>query len=63
MEVEDIRLDSAAERQNSRWVRLMPDTITGRRIAGRDGDSHPPLLEPDWRLGSWHGGGHDRFPS
>ena len=52
MECEDIRLDSPGERQNSRWVRLMPDTITGRRIARRDGAPTPPLLERDWRLGS-----------
>ena len=63
MECEDIRLDSPGERQNSRWVRLMPDTITGRRIAHRDGAPTPPLLERDWRLGSWHGGGSERFPS
>lgn len=40
MEYEDIRLHSVAERQNSRWARLMPDTITGRRIAYRDGASN-----------------------
>src|SRR5581483_4400235 len=32
MEVEDIELDSFAERQNSRWVRLVPTVVTGRRI-------------------------------
>ena len=32
MEVEDIQLDSFAEQQNSRWVRLMPSSVTGRRI-------------------------------
>lgn len=32
MEVEDIHLPAFAERQNSRWVRLVPDSITGRRI-------------------------------
>ena len=32
MEIEDIQLDSFAEQQNSRWVRLMPSSVTGRRI-------------------------------
>jgi len=32
IEVEDVHLDPAVERQNSRWVRLMPRSITGRRI-------------------------------
>ena len=32
MDHEEIHLDSAAEAQNSRWVRLIPDGITGRRI-------------------------------
>jgi nitroimidazol reductase NimA-like FMN-containing flavoprotein (pyridoxamine 5'-phosphate oxidase superfamily) len=32
MEVEDIRLPVFVERQNSRWVRLVPQSITGRRI-------------------------------
>ena len=37
MEDEEIRLDSVGERQNSRWVRLVPDTITGRRISRSGG--------------------------
>jgi len=32
MEYEDVVVDSAAEQQNSRWVRLMPDLVTGRRV-------------------------------
>jgi nitroimidazol reductase NimA-like FMN-containing flavoprotein (pyridoxamine 5'-phosphate oxidase superfamily) len=32
IEVEDIQLESLVERQNSRWVRLVPRSITGRRI-------------------------------
>jgi nitroimidazol reductase NimA-like FMN-containing flavoprotein (pyridoxamine 5'-phosphate oxidase superfamily) len=32
IEVEDLRLSSWVERQNSRWVRLVPGSITGRRI-------------------------------
>ena len=32
IEVEDPHLDPAVERQNSRWVRLVPRSITGRRI-------------------------------
>ena len=32
MEYEDIDLESAAERQNSRWVRLVPQSISGRVI-------------------------------
>ena len=35
MEVEDLRLDNFVERQDSRWVRLVPDTVTGRRIVRR----------------------------
>jgi nitroimidazol reductase NimA-like FMN-containing flavoprotein (pyridoxamine 5'-phosphate oxidase superfamily) len=35
MECEDIDFEPAVERQNSRWVRLMPQSITGRRIAAR----------------------------
>lgn len=32
MEYEHLSLDSVAEQQHSRWVRLVPDVITGRRI-------------------------------
>jgi uncharacterized protein len=32
MEIEDIHLPSFVERQNSRWVRLVPESVTGRRI-------------------------------
>jgi len=32
IEYEDVRLDSFVDRQNSRWARLQPDSITGRRI-------------------------------
>jgi nitroimidazol reductase NimA-like FMN-containing flavoprotein (pyridoxamine 5'-phosphate oxidase superfamily) len=32
MEIEDIRLPAFVERQTSRWVRLVPESITGRRI-------------------------------
>jgi hypothetical protein len=32
MEIEDVRLDSFVDRQNSRWARLQPHSITGRRI-------------------------------
>jgi len=45
MEIEDIHVDSFVDRQNSRWARLQPQSITGRRIV------HPPVSpgrEPDW---------------
>jgi uncharacterized protein len=45
MEIEDILVDSFVDRQNSRWARLEPQSITGRRIA------HPsvhPGREPGW---------------
>lgn len=32
MEIEDIHLPVFVERQNSRWVRLVPESVTGRRI-------------------------------
>ena len=32
MEVEDINLHPLLERQNSRWVRLVPRSISGRRV-------------------------------
>lgn len=32
MEIEDIHLAAFVERQNSRWVRLVPESVTGRRI-------------------------------
>jgi len=63
MEVEEIHLDSAAEAQNARWVRLMPETITGRRVGRPDGGSGPAVLVPDPGLASWHGTGSARFPS
>ena len=49
MDREVVDLESPAEQQNSRWVRLMPDSITGRRI------THPAPEAPlsdfvtDWR--------------
>src|SRR5581483_3197774 len=61
MDNEEIHLDSAAEAQNSRWVRLMPETITGRRITPPDGGSDQPVLIPDPGLTSWHGAGPDPF--
>ncbi|HVW32359.1 MAG TPA: pyridoxamine 5'-phosphate oxidase family protein [Acidimicrobiia bacterium] len=51
MEGERLDLDSPAEQQTSRWVRLMPDTITGRRITRPGPDARPvPAVEfvPDW---------------
>jgi len=64
MEYEDIRLDSVAERQNSRWVRLTPETITGRRIVHGAGGAPDRLrLVPDPDAETWHGGGFERFPS
>ena len=42
MEVEDLRLPSWVERQNSRWVRLVPGSTTGRRITR---PSPAPILE------------------
>lgn len=45
MEIEDIRVDSFVDRQNSRWARLQPQSITGRRIV------HPSVSagrEPGW---------------
>jgi hypothetical protein len=62
MEYEDIHLDSAAERQNSRWVRLTPGTITGRRINRPTGHPGEPALVADWRMETWHGDGFERFP-
>ena len=62
MEYEDIHLDSAAERQNSRWVRLTPGTITGRRINRPAGHPGEPALVADWRMETWHGDGVERFP-
>lgn len=35
MEIEDLHLHPLFERQNSRWVRLMPQTISGRMITSR----------------------------
>src|SRR6266545_3444004 len=32
MEIENLDLEPAVEHQNSRWVRLMPESITGRLI-------------------------------
>jgi hypothetical protein len=32
MEIEDVHLPAFVERQNSRWVRLVPESISGRRI-------------------------------
>jgi nitroimidazol reductase NimA-like FMN-containing flavoprotein (pyridoxamine 5'-phosphate oxidase superfamily) len=32
MEIENLDLEGAVERQNSRWVRLMPQSISGRLI-------------------------------
>lgn len=32
MEIEDVQLDSFVDRQDSRWARLQPKSITGRRI-------------------------------
>jgi len=45
MDYEDIHLDSFVERQNSRWARLVPGSITGRRILY---PSDAPGAEPDW---------------
>ena len=47
MEYEDITLDTPAEQQNSRWVRLMPSSVTGRRITRPVGADGAPLLVPD----------------
>jgi len=64
MEIEDdLHLDSVAERQNSRWARLMPESITGRRIAGEFAAPEPPVLVADPGLEEWHGGGTDRWVS
>lgn len=64
MEIEDdLHLDSVAEQQNSRWVRLMPESITGRRIAGEFAASEPPVLVADPGLQQWHGGRTDRWVS
>jgi nitroimidazol reductase NimA-like FMN-containing flavoprotein (pyridoxamine 5'-phosphate oxidase superfamily) len=43
MECEEIELDSFFEQQDSRWARLQPDCITGRRIVR---PSPPPI--PEW---------------
>ncbi len=63
MEAEEIHVDRAPEVQNGRWVRLMPETITGRRVRRPDGGSGHPVLVPDPGLASWHGAGAARFPS
>jgi len=64
MDYEHVHLDSVAERQNSRWVRLAPDTITGRRITGASAlTPNRPALLPDPEVATWHGGGFERFPS
>ena len=47
MEYEDIALDTPAERQNSRWVRLLPNSVTGRRITKPAGADGAPLLVSD----------------
>jgi nitroimidazol reductase NimA-like FMN-containing flavoprotein (pyridoxamine 5'-phosphate oxidase superfamily) len=63
MEYEGVALDSPAEQQHSRWVRLVPDVITGRRVSGERYRWRPPVLIPDPGLGEWHGGGGDRWPT
>ena len=39
MEVEAINFRPLVDRQNSRWVRLVPRTLSGRRITAGDGRS------------------------
>jgi len=51
MEYEDISLDTPAERQDSRWVRLMPTSVTGRRITRPAGAPGGPLLVPEANTG------------
>ena len=61
MEYEHLSLDSVAEQQHSRWVRLVPDSITGRRVVRAPSGWQPPILVPDPGLEDWHGGGADRW--
>jgi nitroimidazol reductase NimA-like FMN-containing flavoprotein (pyridoxamine 5'-phosphate oxidase superfamily) len=61
MEHEPLSLDSVAEQQHSRWVRLVPDSITGRRVVRAPASWQPPILIPDPGLAEWHGGGTDRW--
>ena len=62
MEYETLDLDSVAEQQHSRWVRIVPDVITGRRVVHKPARSQAPVLIPDPGLADWHGGG-DRWPT
>ena len=41
IEIEDIHLAPFVERQNSRWVRLVPHSISGRRILERSPSANP----------------------
>lgn len=43
MEIEDVHLDSFVDRQNSRWARLQPRSITGRRIVHPSGSTGQDL--------------------
>lgn len=61
MEYEEVVVDSAAEQQNSRWVRLMPDSITGRRLVPLHRSSPPATFGLDPGLEEWHGGATDRW--
>jgi hypothetical protein len=61
LEVEHIALDTPAERQDSRWVRLVPGLISGRRIRRSPVSLQPPVpaphpeLVPDPVLAEIHG--------
>ena len=56
MEYEDVSLESVAEQQHSRWVRLVPDSVTGRRVVPLPPSWEPPVLVPD-------SGVADRWPT
>jgi uncharacterized protein len=61
MEYEHVSLDSVAEQQHSRWVRLVPESVTGRRVVRPPTGWQPPILIPDPGVEEWHGGGADRW--
>ncbi len=63
MEYESVLLDSAAEQQHSRWVHLVPDSITGRRIVPGRYVWKAPVLVPDPGVEDRHGGGAERWPT
>lgn len=56
-----VTLDSVAERQDSRWARLVPDSITGRRVIRVPVTPAPPILVPDPGLEQWDGGATDAW--